>query len=111
MVGVIGIALSVKLILSKVFFEKKSTTLDFFTTITIFIYRVGHKNPYIKDMEHKRKYRELDDRIKQSIGQALRGKPKSESHKQHLSQALQDYWKTVPSRGNNEVKSSNTDDE
>ena len=65
-------------------------------------------------MEHKRKYRELDDRIKQSIGQALRGKPKSESHKQHLSQALQDYWKTVPSRNgndNNSTKLSNSDEQ
>lgn len=61
--------------------------------------------------EYKRKYRELDDDTKQKISQSSKGKPKSYSHRQHLSQALQDYWKTVPSRGNNEVKSSNTDDE
>lgn len=75
-------------------------------------------------MEYKRKYRELDDEVKQKISQSTKGKRKSFSHRQHLSQSLTDYWKSVPSRGehltmqeylhgeeNNEVKSSNTDDE
>lgn len=62
-------------------------------------------------MEYKRKYRELNDEVKQKISQSTKGKRKSFSHRQHLSQALQDYWKTVPSRGNNEVKSSNRDEQ
>jgi hypothetical protein len=65
-------------------------------------------------MEHKRKYRELDDSVKMKISQANKGKKKSAWHRQHLSQALQDYWKSVPSRNgidNNSVKPSNTDEQ
>lgn len=75
-------------------------------------------------MEYKRKYRELDDEVKQKISQSTKGKRKSFSHRQHLSQALTDYWKEVPSRQehltmqqylsgevNNSVKQSNTNDE
>ena len=65
-------------------------------------------------MEHKRKYRELDDETKQKISQSSKGKPKSCSHRQHLSQALQDYWKSVPSRNgidNNSVKPYNSDEQ
>lgn len=74
--------------------------------------------------EYKRQFRELSDETKDKISQSTKGKRKSFSHRQHLSQALTDYWKSVPSRGehltmqeylhgeeNNEVKSSNTDDE
>lgn len=61
-------------------------------------------------MEHKRKYRELDDSVKKKISQSSQGKRKSTFHRQHISQALKRYWDTVPSR-NNDVKSSNTDDE
>lgn len=63
--------------------------------------------------EYKRKYRELDDDTKQKISQSSKGKPKSYSHRQHLSQSLTDYWKTVPSRkgiDNNHVKPSNGDE-
>lgn len=65
-------------------------------------------------MEYKRKYRELDDEVRQKISQSTKGKRKSFSHRQHLSQALQDYWKTVPSRfgtDNNFVKPSNRDEQ
>lgn len=61
----------------------------------------------------KRIYRELDDEVKKKISQSSRGKRKSFSHRQHLSQALTDYWKTVPSNksiDNNSVKSSNLDE-
>ena len=74
--------------------------------------------------EYKRQFRELSDETKDKISQSTKGKRKSFSHRQHLSQALTDYWKSVPSRGehltmqeylhgeeNNEVKSSNADDE
>ena len=63
--------------------------------------------------EYKRKYRELDDDVKKKISQSNKGKRKSFSHRMHLSQALQDYWKTVPSNksiDNNSVKSSNIDE-
>lgn len=74
-------------------------------------------------MEHKRKYRELDDEVKAKISQSTKGKAKTMSHKKHLSQSLKNYWQSVPSRDehltmqgyltgekNNEVKSSNPDE-
>lgn len=64
--------------------------------------------------EYKRQYRELSDETKQKISQANKGKKKSAWHRQHLSQALQDYWKSVPSRNgidNNRVKPSNSDEQ
>ena len=74
--------------------------------------------------EYKRQFRELSDETKDKISQSTKGKRKSFSHRQHLSQALTDYWKSVPSRGehltmqeylhgeeNNEVKSSNRDEQ
>lgn len=56
-------------------------------------------------MKHKRQYRELDDDVKAKIGQAHRNKPKSESHKQHLSQSLTRYWQTVPHKPSGETPS------
>ena len=49
-------------------------------------------------MSNKRPYRELDDSVKQKISQSTRGKSKSAIHKQHLSQSLQRYWSSVPSK-------------
>ena len=63
--------------------------------------------------EYKRQFRELSDETKDKISKSSKGKRKSYSHRQHLSQALQDYWKTVPSNksiDNNSVKSSNIDE-
>jgi hypothetical protein len=63
--------------------------------------------------EYKRQFRELSDETKDKISKSSKGKRKSFSHRQHLSQALQDYWKTVPSNksiDNNSVKSSNIDE-
>lgn len=64
--------------------------------------------------EYKRQFRELSDETKDKISKSSKGKRKSYSHRQHLSQALQDYWKSVPSRNgidNNSVKPSNTDEQ
>lgn len=49
-------------------------------------------------MEYKRQYRELDDETKQKISNSSRNRPKSEQHKEHISQGMQNYWKTVPHR-------------
>lgn len=46
----------------------------------------------------KRIYRELSDDTKQKISNASKGRPKSQSHRQHISQAMTDYWKTIPHR-------------
>lgn len=48
--------------------------------------------------EYKRQYRELDDETKEKIAASQRGRTKSESHRQHISQAMTEYWQTVPHR-------------
>lgn len=56
--------------------------------------------------EYKRQYRELSDETKQKISNSSRNRPKSDQHKQHISQGMKDYWQNVPSRPddtNNEV--------
>ena len=48
--------------------------------------------------EYKRQYRELDDETKEKIAASQRGRAKSESHRQHISQSMEKYWQTVPHR-------------
>ena len=59
--------------------------------------------------EQKRKYRELDDDVKQRISSTLKGRGKTSTHAQNISQGMKDYWATVPSReaGNDDNKKSN----
>lgn len=47
---------------------------------------------------NKRKYRELDPETKQKISQAMKGKSKSFTHKEAISNGLKDYWKTIPNK-------------
>ncbi len=48
-------------------------------------------------MDHKKRiYRELSDETKAKISNSSKGKPKSASHKIHISQAMCNYWKTIP---------------
>lgn len=49
-------------------------------------------------MEYKRKYRQMDDATKAKISNSLRGRSKSYSHAQHISQGLQRYWQTIPNK-------------
>lgn len=44
----------------------------------------------------KRTNRKLSEETKQKISAALRGKSKSEQHRQSLSAALVKYWATIP---------------
>lgn len=68
-----------------------ATILDFSTVPAIYI----EKN----DMnDYKRQYRELDDETKMKIAASQRGRKKSEAHRQHISQAMTEYWSTVPHR-------------
>ena len=56
--------------------------------------------------EYKRQYRQLDDETMQKISNSSRNRPKSDQHKQHISQGMKDYWQNVPNRPddtNNEV--------
>ena len=58
------------------------------------------------DKTTKRQYRELDDMTKQKISQSLRGRCKSATHAQSISDGMKNYWKQVPNRPqNNEINS------
>ena len=46
----------------------------------------------------KRQYRELSDITKQKISVSSKGKAKTSSHKEHISQAMKRYWSSVPSK-------------
>lgn len=46
----------------------------------------------------KRIYRELDAETRQKISVSSKGKAKTSSHKEHISQAMKRYWSTVPSK-------------
>ena len=46
----------------------------------------------------KRQYRELDDFVKQKISQSMKGRSKTTSHKEHISNGLRQYWKQVPNK-------------
>ena len=47
---------------------------------------------------YKRQYRQIDDTTKMKISLTSRNKPKSEQHKLHISQGMEEYWRTVPNR-------------
>jgi hypothetical protein len=46
----------------------------------------------------KRIYRELDAETRQKISVSSKGKAKTSSHKEHISQAMKRYWSSVPSK-------------
>lgn len=46
----------------------------------------------------KRQYRELSDDTKRRIQASSKGKPKSALHRQHIAQAMREYWKGVPNK-------------
>lgn len=52
----------------------------------------------MENKNFKRQYRELEDTTKEKIRAAASGKPKSEMHKQHISQSMTNYWLGVPHR-------------
>lgn len=43
-----------------------------------------------------RKSRKLNNETKKLISQKLKNRPKTESHKQALSMAMKNYWKSIP---------------
>lgn len=45
-----------------------------------------------------RQFRQLSDETKQRISQSLKGKSKSLTHKDNISNSLKDYWKTIPNK-------------
>lgn len=49
----------------------------------------------------ERTYRQLSDETKAKISQSMRGKSKSFTHREHISDALRQYWKTIPNKQQN----------
>lgn len=47
---------------------------------------------------NKRQYRELSDETKAKISQSMKGKSKSFTHREAISNGLKDYWKTIPNK-------------
>lgn len=66
---------------------------------------------YIKTTTMKREYRNLRDDTKQRISQSLRGRSFSETHKQAISDAMRQYWATIPYRPSENNESNNQDNE
>ena len=52
----------------------------------------------------KRMYRELNEKTKQKISQALRGRRKSAAHIQAISKAMKKYWESIPKKTEDEIK-------
>jgi len=59
---------------------------------------------------YKRKTREMPIQQKQAIKQSLTGRSLSASHKEKISQALRDYWATIPpkSEGDSQKSTNNS---
>lgn len=74
----------------------------YLTFLVILLYineRTGIKEPDVRIMQpSKRQYRELDDETKQKISLANRNRPKSDIHKQRISQSMKKYWEQIPYR-------------
>lgn len=52
----------------------------------------------MQNQVYKRKYRQLDDDVKQKISASSRNKPKSEITKERIRQGMLQYWETVPNK-------------
>ena len=47
---------------------------------------------------YKRKYRQLDDEVKQRISASMKNKPKTAIHREHIKTGMERYWMSVPNR-------------
>ena len=45
-----------------------------------------------------REYRQLSDITKAKISQSMKGKVKSPTHKENISNGLKNYWQSVPDK-------------
>ena len=59
----------------------------------------------------KRQFRNLRDDTKKRIAQSLRGRTFSDSHKQAISDAMRQYWATIPYRPSENNENNNQNDE
>lgn len=71
---------------------------------------------YIKtNTDMRRIYRDLGDDTKMRISQSLKGRTFSDSHRQAISDAMKEYWATIPyyrdTEENNEANDGGREDE
>ena len=52
----------------------------------------------IQNNNYKRQSREMPEEVKQKISASLRGRAKSYTHKQNISNGVKTYWKQIPRR-------------
>ena len=45
-----------------------------------------------------REYRQLSDQTKAKISQSMKGRSKSFTHRENISNGLKNYWQTVPDK-------------
>lgn len=45
-----------------------------------------------------RQYRELSDITKAKISQSMRGRTKSDTHRENISNGLKAYWSSIPNK-------------
>jgi len=45
-----------------------------------------------------RQYRELNDITKAKISQSMKGRSKTPTHKENISNGLKAYWQTIPNK-------------
>ena len=57
----------------------------------------------------KREFRNLRDDTKMRIAQSLKGRTFSDSHKQAISNAMKEYWSTIPYRDEENNESNNNE--
>lgn len=55
----------------------------------------------MEQKQYKRQHREMDDATKQKISQSLKGRSKTPTHCQAISNGLKKAWERIPSRNPN----------
>lgn len=52
------------------------------------------------NIQYKRQTREMPEETKQKISASLRGRAKSYTHKQNISNGVKTYWEQIPKKQN-----------
>lgn len=84
--------------------QKDLLDLIFLPYLAIFIYEYNRLNNTLM----ARTFRELTDETKAKISQSMRGRSKSFTHREHISDALRKYWETIPNKQQNRDNEQNT---
>lgn len=60
-----------------------------------------------QNKKYKRQTRTMSDHQKALISAKLRGRPKSYTHRMHISDGLKRMWQSIPSKDNSNATNSN----